>query len=77
MLLLLLMVLYNCIYCTRQGVKIRLRGIGSGFMEGREELQEPLHFAISASHEAILEPVCQRVYELVQSAHAEGLRDRY
>lgn len=64
----------------QNNVKIRLRGIGSGFLEGvnREELQEPLHFVVSTNDEALLKPVCDRVYELVATVQEEfRMGDRY
>lgn len=58
---------------TSQNVKIRLRGIGSGFYEGenRDELPEPLHFVVSTNDPAMLRPVCDRVFQLVNSVRDE------
>lgn len=60
-------------YGTSHTIKIRLRGIGSGFKEGptAEELPEPLHFVISVAEEDVLEPVCKKISQLIESTKYE------
>jgi len=50
-------------------LRIRLRGIGSGYTEGpsRQELPEPMHFNISAEDPHILFLAIQRVQQLIHS----------
>lgn len=55
-----------------RGVKIRIRGIGSGFFEVfNQELQEPLHFNVSAENEEYLAQAVEKVRELVTRVKAE------
>lgn len=63
-------------YGTSHNIKIRLRGIGSGFKEGPtdEELQEPLHFVISVAEEGVLNSVTDRVRQLIDIARQEPQR---
>ena len=51
-------------------IKIRIRGIGSGYNEGPEarELQEPLHFNVCADSEHLLAAVMERVTSLINDA---------
>jgi hypothetical protein len=51
-------------------IKIRIRGIGSGYNEGPEakELPEPLHFNVCADSEHLLSAVVLKVKALVDSA---------
>ena len=55
-------------YGTSHTIKIRLRGIGSGFKEGptSEEISEPLHFVISVAEEEVLNSVCDKVSQLIE-----------
>jgi hypothetical protein len=48
---------------TNRTVRIRIRGIGSGFLEGptQQELQEPLHFNVSAENDELLQKALERV----------------
>ena len=48
---------------SNANLRIRIRGIGSGFKEGKEqiELQEPMHFVVSAENPALLEAAMIRV----------------
>jgi uncharacterized membrane protein YgcG len=52
---------------SQRSIKIRIRGIGSGFYEGpnHQELQEPLHFNVAAENEQLLQTAVQRVKALV------------
>jgi cleavage and polyadenylation specificity factor subunit 4 len=54
-------------------IKIRIRGIGSGYPEGPEakELQEPLHFNVCAENENLLLAVVERVKALVERARSQ------
>lgn len=55
-----------------RGVKIRIRGIGSGFIEGnQQELQEPLHFNVSAETPEMLELAVDKIKKLVSKVKAE------
>jgi hypothetical protein len=60
-------------YGTSHNIKIRLRGIGSGFTEGPtgEELPEPLHFVISVAEEGVLNSVTDRVRQLIDTARQD------
>lgn len=53
-----------------QTLQIRLRGVGSGFKEGPQhtELNEPLHFVVSADDENILQAAIAKVSDLVYKA---------
>ena len=53
-----------------QCIKIRMRGIGSGYPEGIEarELQEPLHFNICAETEQLLQAVVAQMKANVEKA---------
>ena len=47
---------------TKNQVRIRLRGIGSGFYENnQQELQQPLHFNVSAETEDLLKIMVDKV----------------
>ena len=48
-------------------VRVRLRGIGSGFIEGpnQAELPEPLHFNVSAENEQLLALTVIQLRELI------------
>ena len=53
-------------------MKIRIRGIGSGFFEVfNQELQEPLHFNVSAENEEFLALAANKVKELVARVKVE------
>ena len=54
-------------------VKLRLRGIGSGFKEGPEnkESDEPLHLCISAKTPENMKKACILVDELLERIHQE------
>ena len=55
-----------------RGVKIRIRGIGSGFVEGnQQELQEPLHFNISAETPDMLVKAVEKIQALVNRVKSE------
>ena len=58
---------------NQRTIKIRIRGIGSGFREGpqHQELPEPLHFNVSAEDEALLKRVVERVQSSVELARRE------
>jgi hypothetical protein len=57
---------------NKNNIKIRIRGIGSGFIEyQQQELQEPLHFNISAENEALLQAAVVRVKALVARVKQE------
>jgi hypothetical protein len=48
---------------TKNTIRIRMRGVGSGYQEGpqAQEIQEPLHFNVSAETEELLHAVVARV----------------
>jgi hypothetical protein len=54
-------------------VRLRLRGIGSGFREGNlsQELQEPLHFNVSCENEALLKHALDVMREHVNMTKSE------
>lgn len=54
----------------RNTIRVRMRGIGSGYNEGPEarEMQQPLHFNVSAENEQLLAVAAQKVRELVENA---------
>ena len=54
-----------------RGVKIRIRGIGSGFIEGTTELQQPLHFNVSAESSDMLVRAVEQVKPLVATVKGE------
>ena len=54
-----------------RGVRIRIRGIGSGFYEGAQELQEPMHFNICAESEELLQAAVARMQEIIARGKAE------
>ncbi len=57
---------------SARGVKIRIRGIGSGFIEGNnQELQEPLHFNVSAETEEMLQKTVEKVRNLISRVKLE------
>ena len=57
----------------REGVKLRLRGKGSGYKEGPEnkESDEPLHLCISSKNTETMEKACLLVEELLERIHQE------
>ena len=57
----------------KNNIRIRIRGIGSSFIEGpnQQELQEPLHFNVSAENEQLLQAAVAKVRALVQKAKQE------
>jgi hypothetical protein len=57
----------------RNTIRVRMRGIGSGYNEGPEsrEMQTPLHFNVSAENEQLLAVAAQKVRELVERARFE------
>lgn len=57
----------------RHSVRIRMRGIGSGYPEGPEaiEYQVPLHFNVCAETEQLLMVAVRRTKELVEAARLE------
>ena len=48
-------------------LKLRLRGIGSGYKEGpdHKESQEPLHLCVSAKNMEVYNSACHHVEELL------------
>ena len=56
---------------STRGVRIRIRGIGSGFMEGPHELQEPMHFNICAESDELLQLAVGRMKEIIARSKAE------
>ncbi len=58
---------------SRNTVRIRIRGRGSGFVEGpmQQELQEPLQFNVSADSEMLLQTVVSNVHKLIAMAKAD------
>jgi len=58
---------------TKNSIRIRMRGIGSGYQEGpmAQEVQEPLHFNVSAETEELLNAVAARVKALIDRARVE------
>ena len=57
----------------QQKIRLRLRGIGSGFKEGSMhcEYQEPLHFNVSCDSSELLRHASIRVKEHVENALSE------
>lgn len=58
-----------------RSIKIRIRGVGSGFKEGpgQQELPEPLHLNVCAESEELLRLAVARVHVLVEGARMELL----
>lgn len=58
---------------SKNSLRIRMRGIGSGFIEGPslQELQEPLHFNVSADNEPLLQAAVVKVRALIEKAKYE------
>mmetsp|Transcript_12538 Transcript_12538/g.17210 ORF Transcript_12538/g.17210 Transcript_12538/m.17210 type:complete len:653 (-) Transcript_12538:41-1999(-) len=56
---------------SKNSIRIRMRGIGSGFMEGQSEIQEPLMFSVSAESDLLLQAVVARVKQLIDKARGE------
>jgi hypothetical protein len=57
---------------SKNSIRIRIRGIGSGFIEAnQQELQEPLHFNVSAENDQLLQATVARVRALIQKAKFE------
>ena len=54
-----------------RGVRIRIRGIGSGFYEGASELQEAMHFNVCAETEELLQEAVARMKQIIQTAKTE------
>lgn len=59
---------------SKQTLRIRMRGIGSGFYEGAggQELQEPLHFNVSAESEELLQAAVARLSEHIAKVRGGG-----
>jgi hypothetical protein len=59
----------------RDGLKLRLRGKGSGFKEGpdQRESDEPLHLCISAKYEVVYTESCKKVEELLNKIYQDYL----
>ncbi len=57
----------------QRSIRLRLRGIGSGFKEGAmgQELREPLHFNVSAESEVLLAQALERMRGHIAQARAE------
>jgi hypothetical protein len=56
---------------SKHSIRVRIRGQGSGFLEGpqNQELAQSLHFNISAENEALLAAVVSRI-----RAHIDAVR---
>ncbi|EGR29646.1 RRM domain and KH domain protein [Ichthyophthirius multifiliis] len=54
-------------------VKLRLRGIGSGYKEGpnKQESQEPLHLCVSSKQQEVFSIACQFVEDLLQNIYEQ------
>lgn len=59
---------------SKQNIRIRLRGVGSGFTEGPggQELPEPLHFNVCADSEELLQAVLNRIRQLIENTRNGG-----
>lgn len=53
--------------------RVRMRGIGSGFYEGpnQTELQEPMHFNVSADTEEVLKLTCEKLKGMIQKCKSD------
>ena len=58
---------------TKHNIRVRIRGQGSGFLEGPQniELQEPLHFNISTENEFLLNAVKEKIIQHISSVRNE------
>lgn len=58
---------------TNELLKLRLRGKGSGYKEGPEQLEseDELHLCISAKFEEMYNYACQNVEKLLQNVYFE------
>ena len=56
-----------------EGIKLRLRGKGSGYKEGpeKQESDEPLHLCISSKNSEELKKACLLVDELLNEIHED------
>lgn len=63
---------------NKNTIRIRMRGVGSGYQEGpaASELQQPLHFNVSAESEDLLNAVAARVRGLIERARADLANSR-
>ena len=58
---------------VKNNVKLRLRGIGSGYKEGKNKLEnnEPLHLYVSAINEESMKKCCELIDELLEKIYNE------
>lgn len=61
---------------SRHNIRVRIRGQGSGFLEGpqNQELAQPLHFNISAENEQLLAAVVAKVRQHVEQVRNETMQ---
>ena len=57
----------------KNNVKLRLRGIGSGYKEGKKKLEnnESLHLYVSAKNEEYMKKCCELIDELLEKIYEE------
>lgn len=58
---------------TNQLLKLRLRGKGSGYKEGPEQMEseDELHLCVSAKDDKVYRVACQSVEMLLQAVYSE------
>ncbi len=58
---------------SKQTIRVRMRGVGSGFTEGpsQQELPEPMHFNVSAENEQLLAQTVGKLHELIAKVRRE------
>jgi hypothetical protein len=58
---------------SKHSLRVRIRGQGSGFLEGPhdQELPEPLHFNVSADSEHLLKVMVSRMKSFIDQVRME------
>ena len=66
----------NIQFPTRDLIKLRLRGKGSGFKEGIEKIEseEPLHLCVSAKNLKVFNVACKYVDKLLTQIYLEYIK---
>jgi hypothetical protein len=58
---------------SKQSIRVRMRGMGSGFTEGpnQQELPEPMHFNVSAENEGLLAQTVSKLKDHIAKVRRE------
>lgn len=64
---------YSCSGMSHEGVKLRLRGKGSGFLEGPEQMEshDPLNLCVSSKDKVKYLHACRLVEKLLERVYTE------